>query len=114
MRPRIASPSSQTLIHQRRSNQPGVTGLWEEISAPEELMEPGRPTMHEENPADEEDLSLSPPPKKLETQSDTFNFPAKSEDFSNFAIAPEVVSGSCSRPLRRLYSQRAARGLFIR
>lgn len=57
MRPWIASPSSQTLIHQRRSNQPGVTGLWEETSAPEELMEPGRPKMHEENPADEEDLS---------------------------------------------------------
>lgn len=56
MRPQIASPSSQTLIHQRRSNQPGVTGLWEETSTPEELMEPGSPKMYE-NPADEEDLS---------------------------------------------------------
>lgn len=27
-------------------------------------------------------------------------------------FVPEVVSGTCSRPLRWLYSQRAARGLF--
>lgn len=57
--------------------------------------------MDEENLADEVNLS---PLKKLEAQSDTFNFPAKRKDFSNC---------DCSQGETALFTA-AVRGLFNR